>query len=505
MKISKGNVFNNNLSIEVTIEGPGIKNMHFVDLLGNRNDTEHISNKINSIIDHQVSKNKNAIILFLINGTTDPAVTSTWNIINKIPNKNDVVLVLTRPLKEVTFGRPDGRGNDDGSLIYFLDSCEPKSKIPRSNIFIVKNDDSTNIQSHHRGAEDYDSTEMMWFMNHNVYSKYTDDPNYSTHLGKANLNKFIVDKLKNKIVKQMPMLQIDTKRLLKNSEDERNRLGSKLIINSDVDRAYEFFNSTKLFLQKLDDVLKGKNNPYLAINFKQTVLRFKTDISSIPFNGSISQKEILEMVTNSGGIEMKILGSDDEIVHHVLFSQTNSPYQQLLIKLEEYIDALHTTLGQMILNGVDCSDSKIDSNFWQALKDVLLTHLDKKNLKVCFVAFCKTQKHNYDSYLITESGAKEHIYKNIPNKTFKYDPINTIEKFWQSIVENIGQNFPKYVREFLIEENISKFDNILKENMETLYLLIKEPDDIEQKRIHLDDKISMCKNILQLSTNFIQL
>jgi GTPase SAR1 family protein len=493
LSISGGDAFNNNLSIEVTVEGPGIKNMHFVDLPGNRNDTEHIGSKINMIIEQQVTKNKNAIILFLINGSTDPAVTSTWNIINKIPNKNDIVLVLTRP---------DGRGNDDGSLIHFLDSCEQKSKIPRSNIFIVKNYDTTDKHENPQDKE-YDSTEMMWFMHHNVYSRYTDHPDYSSHLGKANLNGFIIDKLKNKIIDQIPRLQITIKKLLKTNEDERNRLGSRLTIKTNVDRAYEFFNSTKFFLQKLDDTLKGKSNPQLAIKFKHSVLQFKTDISSIPFNGNLSHNEILSMVTNSGGIDIKILGSDDEIVHHVLFDQANSPYRQLLTRLDQYIDYLHLTLSQ-IVQDIDCKESKIDSNFWQSLKDVLLTHLDKENLRMCFVAFCRTQKHNYDQYLIV-GGPEDRTYKNIPNNTFKYNPIDTIEKFWKSIVENVGQNFPKYVKEFLIEENISKFDNILKENMETLYLLIKEPDCIENRRTRLDDGIMMCKNILQLSANFINL
>lgn len=487
-------VFCNNLTIDVTVAGPNLQNMHFVDLPGNRNDKQHISNQINSIIEHQVTKNKNAVILFLMNGSNDPSVTSTWSIINRIPNKNDVILILTRP---------DGRGEDDQSLIHFLDTCQERAKIPRSNIFIVKNKDSTNKDELKIMPDDYDSVEMSWFMNHNIYSKYIEDSNYSKHFGKANLNHFILDKLKSKLFEQIPGLQINIKKILKNVEDERNKLGSKLIVNANVDRACIFVKSTKSFLQKLDDVLKGKNDPVSGTRFKKILLGFKTDISQIKFNGDITYEEIVDMAANSGGIGTRILGSDDQIVHHILFEQKKSPYQSLIIKVEEYIDTLHDMFCQ-ILNNIDCSDSKIDSKFWQALKDLLLVHTNKENVRKNFIDFCRTQKHNYNSYLVSDV-SEQHSYKDVPGKTFKYNPVNTIQKFWHNVIENIGQNFPKYVREFLIEENIDKYDDILKENMEVLYVLIKEPDNIEEKRLKLDQGILLCNNILHIVADLVKI
>lgn len=249
--------------------------------------------------------------------------------------------------------------------------------------------------------------------------------------------------------------------------------------------------------------MKGKIDPNQGTKFKKILLEFKTDILQIKFNGDIKYEEIAEMATNSGGIETRILGSDDQIVHHVLFKQINSPYQLLVTKVEEYIDTLHDMFCQMI-NDIDCTDSKIDSKFWQTLKDLLLVHTNKENVKKNFIDFCRTQKHNYDSYLVSDVN-KQYSHKNVPGKMFRYDPVNTIQKFWENVVENIGQNFPKYVREFLIEENIDKYDDILKENMEVLYVLIKEPDNIEERRSKLDQSILLCNNILRTVTNLVQI
>jgi GTPase Era involved in 16S rRNA processing len=461
------------IRIELNIKGPDLQIMHFVDLPGLRQDNPILCNSIANVINWAMGKYTNALFLFT---TIAPNYTSTytWTYINQLPRKENVIW---------TFTRPDGLGEDDKSLINLIENKNDYN-ISNSNIFIVKNPDTTDEKQNNLTVDIQNQNEMSYFTKHPLYSKYDD---VNKQFGIVNLKNFIIKKLKENLSEQMPSLIFKLENDLKKFKYERSQIADKKDLETESAKKIEYYSQTNKFIEEIRKTfMDGNNDDVIKLREMFTTL-FKQEIKQISFSNGTTVEEIRSKILKSGGIDYKVLGYDDKLLDTLLFERNESPYNKLIDCVDMHTEKIFKLI-KIIISKINNVDPMIDVQFWEQLKKVTILSFDEKLFLNFFEELCLVQQYHY--YDFDELNTNINNTK-ISEKTHVYDPINTIKKVWEKISNIIIEQFPKVARGFLIRDNINNLESTYKEHENLLLPFVRESPDIKETRNRLDNQIAL--------------
>lgn len=265
----------------------------------------------------------------------------------------------------------------------------------------------------------------------------------------------------------------------------RNKLGDKLI-TTPSSRLRHYTRTTLEFKDIIKREIKSSKNEY-ALQIKELYNEFKSETKKIVFDRNIDKKEITRRLRNTGGTVIPILGRDESIVTDVLFETDKSPYAKLMNVIQQHAHTIYRILFELI-DHLEV-DTKIDMEFWTALKKIIKRRSTIEKFMNAINDFCSAQKHNHDTNLLSPS-------QNVEESDMDLQ-IGGIRKFWKKIITNTNTNYPKYIQEHLIDYNIEYLDKIFDDNMAQLSPLIKEPNGIDIKRDELDRNIYEIKLFME--------
>jgi GTPase Era involved in 16S rRNA processing len=446
--------------IELKLSAPTLTDMHFVDLPGMINNDPHLCTFIRDIIISHLKQNSSSIVLFVARAG-DLRVTSSWQFINCLPNKDNVLLLITRP---------DSLGVNDETQLKYIDGRDNLG-IPLSNIFIVKNQDTCNQQA--LNIPESHNEEIEWFQRHEQYKKYINNNTYKNNFGIAAARNRLIQKLKEKIHTNLPKILDDCKKRSIQLQEERCRLGQKLLLDdmSKMHTYYKCINQVKDYINK---VIKGEIQSTRKIRIKELLGDFNKAIASITYNKNMTDAQIETAKNKIGAIENDPFGPAGYILLNIVIFSEESPFSELKKVIKKYSEEIYAQFCAII------SDMNFEDNlhphFWSEMKRVIIESFDNAKLTCSFEDFCAVQK-----YYFGDDSKRDTDDTESPTCTI-------IKNFWKGLLGNISTNFSKFVREHMINYNIEKLDTILGKNKK-LMNLIKEPEDIETRRNQYDEQI----------------
>lgn len=466
--------------VSLNITGPTLKNMHFVDLPGmSHNNVQHATynEHINKIINKFSTMYKHAVFVF-VTTATNIGGSSLWHQIRNHKDKSSIIWVITRP---------DSLNQNDVRLKAALESHNDLScGIPKSNIFIVKNYDSTNKTE----VKDEEYDERNYFQSHPIYSELLRDPNYSKQFGISNLRSFVYSKVRECMRAELPALQNYLKNERKLCEIKQKAILVAPIPSEQTIKGYTVQDIFRSYLECLRKTFKGdsgfSNDNVLTIR-NIISIDFCCEIRNIPYNVGIDDITIMKECARAGGIENSIGGFSRETFLNLMFDRDGSPYKMMIDIIHNYIDKLDT-ICRDIINSIKLPEMEyIDNRFWDYLRMHLQSVVKKKALVNAVESFCIIQRHNYKNYLKTDSE------ENVNKRT---TAVMILSDFWKDVKENVCTNFPKYVAEFLIEENLRRISESRKDCHQELIDLFSEKSDILVLRQELADRLEHINEIL---------
>ncbi len=467
--------------INLKVMGPGLKNMHFVDLPGMSYNDVNYNNYLTAAIGTFTKKYLNAIYVFVTTATNLTGC-SLWNQINTMRDKSNVVWVITRP---------DGLDLNDSRLKQIIADDGVKYSIPKSNIFIVKNHDTTSKTI----PTDEDESERTYFEEHPVYGPMVRDVQYKSHFGVKNVRDFIYGRLKACLKLQLPSIESVLRKQYEQCEKEQRTIN---VTPMETDQNSRRVNSDRVFMKFLSymkSMFSGvsgfTNDTVLSIRTCVSI-DFRRDIQSIPYNVGMDDRGILLECARAGGVVESIGGFTRETFLNLMFDRPDSPYNAMLMVIESYVNRLDFVFRKLISEIVLPEMTYISEDFWNRFHEHVENTITKQNLSAAIESFCVIQKHNYRNYLQDPSS-----HTDLVDPDRKQTPVTILSNFWKDVKDNVCRNFPKYVAEFLIDRNIRALEESCAKTHVKLAKYLVEKSDITEKRASLSDKMRTIEDVLK--------
>lgn len=481
--------------VKVIVKGAKLTNKYVVDLPGIRNDKSEQSAIISRQIINYLDNNPGAIILFFLLAS-GPERTSAWSIINKYIDTHIIIPVLIRP---------DELGMNDKSIINIL-TGKTDIKLPNENVYVIKNPNTLNNEIFDVTRADID--EMLWFKKHPIYGHITDS-SICKKFGFVELANKIIHILNSKYCEIVPKIIETAEYKLHNYKQQRNQLGNKLVIN-ESNKLFVYKSYIDEFLKKIRGIMNGEITAKISgLNIKSKIKDFCNEANNINYIGKFDLNEINLIMSQCGGSRDLYTRFSEEILINMIFKDDKSSGKQLELLIKQYIECIVKLFREIILE-MDFSNTQLDQEFWNNLKEKLINNIDKKYLIDGFNMLCTAQEvyfgfeslnMNTDNRKVNESLIFTTSDKNNDNTSTKY-VLTLMEEIWNKYVSIVKLQFGKYIQKHLIEYNLSdvKIDNIFYNqiNMEQIIKFLKEPDGIEKRREELDKNIERLETLLNI-------
>jgi hypothetical protein len=481
------------IMVRVVVKGAKLASKYVVDLPGIRNDKSQQSIKISDQIVSYLDGNPGAIILFFL-PSSGPERTSAWAIVNKYTSTHTIIPVLIRP---------DELGTNDRSVMNIL-TGKTDIKLPNDNVFVVKNPNTLNNEVFDITKADTD--ELAWFRKHPIYARYALESPFNKKFGFIELANKIIQVLNAKYCVIIPKVVETAEVKLQNYRLLRSQLKTKLIIN-ESNKLLIYKSYIDEFLKRIHGVINGEvtYSKLSGSNIKSKIKEFCDAASSVSYMGKFNIKDIDEMVSQCGGSRDLYTKFSEEILINVLFKEEKSAAKQLDILIRQFIEGIVKTFRDIILD-IDFSNSQIDQHFWVNMKEKLIGNVDKKYVIDGLNMLCIAQEAYFE--FEDEKGSDRMIFTNIKSdESSQLSPgtkyvLNIMEQIWSKYLNTIKLQFGKYIQKHFVEYNLSelKMDNIYYNqlNIEQLTKFLKEPDDVEKRREHLDKNIDKFRVLLEI-------
>lgn len=493
--------------VRVVVKGPGLANRYVVDLPGIRNDKSEQSMRISSQILNYLDENLGAILLFFL-PSSGPERTSAWSIIHKYSSTNMVIAVLIRP---------DELGKNDKSVMNILIG-KTDIKLPNENVFVIKNPNTMNNEIFDIKKADID--EMSWFKTHPIYG-YNVDPLISKKFGFVELANKIIHILTIKYCSIIPKIMELVSARLHTYKLQRNQLRNQLVVDE----------SNKLLIYKslIDEFLKkirGINNGEIickvsGLNIKSKIKEFCDVAKTINYTGKYTSNEINTIISQCGGTRDLYTKFSESVLINVIFTDDKSPAKYIDLLIQQYIETIAKIFKEIIFD-IDFSNSYLDQQFWNILKEKFVENIDKKNVIDGLSMLCTAQESYFDfeplcvyieDYVNVEKGDEIYSPKDTNANNSNANPLDTnninnntkhvlaiMEQIWAKYSFTIRSQFGKYIQKHFVEYNLreDKMDHIFynKNNIEYISQFMKESEGIEKRREELDKNIEKLEKLL---------
>lgn len=449
--------------VDIHFMAPNTKEIHFVDLPGIRHDDAQFSTQVKGMIRQNVGRKKTILVFVMRCG--DPHTSSVWEEIRNHPPEN-VIVILTRP---------DSLNDKDLSQIKILEG-ESNLRIPKENIFLVRNMDTSDGKTKFdvKTASHY---EEEWFRGHPLYSQYIDREGYSSQFGIDNVWRRINVKLRQKLSEQMPSLMATYVKTLDERKFQLRRLGPRVVIE-EKSRVSMYYKYVTEFKGLLKATLEGKGQVDSVQLIKKMLERFQVECSKIRYNQGVGEKGLNDRLSRSGGAGYKLFGHGEEVID-VLFKGPRSPFASLLTLIDKFIDETFEHFQRAVAD-LQPEDS-LDPKFWDEVKKLIRSTFSKDEVKKMMDYFCRPLPHNFTDY----EG------KNLST-------VQILSEHWESILREVQAHFPKCVLHYMIEGNLNKLDELFQRNATVLAKQMREEPSREAERQTLEEQISGLETTLEV-------
>jgi hypothetical protein len=258
---------------------------------------------------------------------------------------------------------------------------------------------------------------------------------------------------------------------IQNYRLQRNQLKNKLIIN-ESNKLLVYKYHIDEFLKKIRGVINGELTSKLTgLDIKSKIKQFCDVTENINYTGKFNFQEINLMISQCGGSRDLYTKINEEILISMIFKDDKSPAKHLESLMKQYIELI-VKLFRDIIFEIDFSYNQLDPQFWNNLKEKLITNIDKKYVFDGLMMLCVAQESYFDfepSYVnIGEKKREPLIYvaneqkgNNVENSGVKY-VLSVMELIWKKYLFTVRLQFGKYIQKHFIEYNLSeaKMDNI---------------------------------------------
>lgn len=483
-----------NSYISLNITGPTMKNMHFVDLPGMNHVRPKYDKYILEVIKKFRDKYRNGIFVFVTvaNGITG---SSLWNEIQKMEDKRSVVMVINKI---------DVLGENDVTIKNIIEAGSDYAGIPISNIFYLKNHDTSGDPALLEKNEDV--AEMDFFSKHPIYKNHVNNPRYKNQFGASNLRRHIFDVMKRCLHSELPgIVKVLNFRKAVLENDIAIIGPCPMVLGDEILRKHHTQTLCTKYITRLRAIFKGLSTGSVEISDLMreigslvTQIRdisstdFNRDIQNIPYNTDLSREDIDILCSRSGGSQWNITCSHETYID-LLFHRKNSPYSFMKNIVESYITRIFGMIEE-IVRKCPLDDMKVISeDFWNTLYRHHLEVIGDDRTRDYFWSVCKTQEICYEEHvelmmdiIRRETAEKAKRDENIPvHLREKEKPRHNeiLSAFWQGVKNTVGSMFVKFINTFLINENLNFIEESYTEQaISNLSESMKEKEDIVKTR-----------------------
>lgn len=480
--------------IYLQIYSPYIPNLSLVDLPGltmvactDKGQPKDIKEKIRQLVSSYI-KTDNTIILAVMQARSDLETDVGLDLIKEYDPNGDRTLGILTKIDLM---------NQDSDISDYLLNKVSKDLLFRYGYFAVKNKSNEHLTITEALQE-----EKIYFDSHPIYSKLECQSNITTPNLGIQLSHILISHLK----KSLPTVLIELKKHQLELEKDLLKLGHKLPSQNETKLSYFHQLLSDLSRNYIDSMENRTHSLSYGKKIKDVFIKYRTLVSDIkPFQpANYNNQLIIDAIENAEGNHMSFPIPPVEVLEKCILDNHMKPIRLLYEPSVVCSNSIQELLIELIdILIIEMGISRFP-NLTKSIKEVLINKLIKDSMTLTNHKINEAIEME-ESYIWTnDSLFLNQLYdigdSNPNNQKTNHLNLEFIRSilisYYETIKYTIQNNIPKIIMTFLIKYTHKHINSYLfKEiNSDNINELLKEDNEIENKREDLINKLSTINN-----------